>query len=75
MYVALGSDDPLCYYFADDNGYYFPVIVKNTAKYIKSCSQKIVDWIRALRAEGKKVFLLTNSFIDYTNVLMNFAVG
>ncbi|XP_074609660.1 5'-nucleotidase domain-containing protein 1-like isoform X1 [Acropora palmata] len=61
--------------FSDDNGYYFPVIVKNTAKYIKSCSQKIVDWIRALRAEGKKVFLLTNSFIDYTNVLMNFAVG
>ncbi|XP_073238893.1 5'-nucleotidase domain-containing protein 1-like [Porites lutea] len=61
--------------FSDQNGYFFPVITKNTSKFIKPCSKKIIDWIKSLRDGKQKVFLLTNSYIDYTNLLMNFAVG
>ncbi|XP_068707515.1 5'-nucleotidase domain-containing protein 1-like [Montipora foliosa] len=61
--------------FSDHNGYFFPSMVKDTAKFIKPCSKKIVEWIKTLKAGQQKIFLLTNSFIDYTNVLMNFAVG
>lgn len=61
--------------FSDRNGYFFPSMVKDTAKFIKPCSKKIVEWIKTLKAGQQKIFLLTNSFIDYTNVLMNFAVG
>lgn len=50
-------------------------MAKHTAKYIKPCSQNIIDWIKALKAGGQKVFLLTNSYIDYTSLLMNYAVG
>ena len=62
-------------FFSDQNGYFFPVIAKNTSKFIKPCSKKIIDWIKSLRDGKQKVFLLTNSYIDFTNLLMNFAVG
>ena len=56
-------------------GYYFSNVVKNTSKFVKPCSKKIIEWIKSLKGGKQKVFLLTNSFIDYTNLLMNYAVG
>ena len=37
--------------------------------------KELVPMLRALRASGKKVFLLTNSLWDFTNVVMNFLVA
>ena len=67
---------PIQFYFSDQKGsYFFPGMVKNTAKFVKPCSKKIIDWIKALKDGKQKVFLLTNSYIDYTNLLMKYAVG
>ena len=46
-------------------------VAANPAKYMDS-GEEIVPLLKALRASGKKVFLLTNSLWDYTNVVMNF---
>ena len=56
-------------------GYYFSSVAKNTSKFVKPCSKKIMEWIKSLKEGKRKVFLLTNSFIDYTNLLMDYAVG
>ncbi|XP_020623824.1 5'-nucleotidase domain-containing protein 1-like [Orbicella faveolata] len=61
--------------FGAQQGYYFSNVVKNTSKFVKPCSKKIIEWIKSLKGGKQKVFLLTNSFIDYTNLLMNYAVG
>ena len=62
-------------FFSDQTGYFFPGLVKNTSKFIKPCSKEIIDWIKSLQGGKQKVFLLTNSYINYTNLLMNYAVG
>lgn len=56
-------------------GYFFSSMEKNTSKFVKPCSKQITDWIKSLKGGKQTVFLLTNSFIDYTNLLMNYAVG
>ena len=56
-------------------GNYFPTLREETAKYVKPCAQELIQWLSSLRNDGKQVFLLTNSFIDYTSLLMDFAVG
>lgn len=43
-------------------------------KYIES-EPGIVDMLKRLRLSGRKVFLLTNSLFDYTNVVMNHICG
>ena len=44
------------------------------AKYIVP-DDNLVPMLTQYRLAGKKVFLLTNSLFDYTNVVMNFLVG
>ena len=46
-------------------------VAANPGKFMDS-GEEIVPLLKALRASGKKVFLLTNSLWDYTNVVMNF---
>ena len=44
----------------------------------QSISYRMITWYpcsRSIPLAGKKVFLLTNSLFDYTNVVMNFLVG
>lgn len=61
--------------FGAQQGYYFSSVKQNTSKFVKPCSKKIIEWIKSLKEGKQTVFLLTNSFIDYTNLLMNYAVG
>jgi len=48
-------------------------VMKNPEKYILY-DDGIVPMLQQLRKAGKKVFLLTNSLYDYTNVVMNYLV-
>ena len=49
-------------------------VAGNPGLYIHS-DDALVPMLKALRASGKKVFLLTNSLWDFTNVVMNFLVA
>ncbi|EKX41962.1 hypothetical protein GUITHDRAFT_112094 [Guillardia theta CCMP2712] len=49
-------------------------VAQDPGKYIQS-EPGIVDMLRRYRRSGRKVFLLTNSLWDYTNVVMNFICG
>ena len=46
-------------------------VAANPSKFMDSGAE-IVPLLKALRASGKKLFLLTNSLWDYTNVVMNY---
>lgn len=48
-------------------------MASDPGKYIHR-DDALVPMLRALRASGKKVFLLTNSLWDFTNVVMNYLV-
>ncbi|KAK3738461.1 hypothetical protein QZH41_017091, partial [Actinostola sp. cb2023] len=61
--------------FQAKKGNYFQSIIENPSKYIKPCPQKVINWIKSLSDEKRKVFLLTNSYIDYASFLLEFAVG
>jgi len=49
-------------------------VAQDPGIYIQS-EPGIVDMLRRYRRSGRKVFLLTNSLWDYTNVVMNFISG
>ncbi|XP_078356081.1 5'-nucleotidase domain-containing protein 1-like, partial [Oculina patagonica] len=61
--------------FGAQHGYFFHTLENNISTFVKPCSKKITNWIKSLKGGKQQVFLLTNSFIDYTNLLMNYAVG
>ena len=48
-------------------------VAENPSKYITKDAD-LVPLLKALRASGKQVFLLTNSLWDYTNVVMNYLI-
>ena len=62
-------------FYQAGTGKFFPALREETKKYVKPCAQELVDWLLSLRSAGKQVFLLTNSYIDYTTLLLDFAVG
>ena len=72
MYISAFTSLPL---FPAKKGNYFQSIIENPSKYIKPCPQKVINWIKSLSDEKRKVFLLTNSYIDYASFLLEFAVG
>jgi len=49
-------------------------VSEDPAKYIQS-EPGIVDMLKRLRLSGRKVFLLTNSLFEFTNVVMNHIYG
>lgn len=71
LYIFSESFSPI----PAQQGYFFDRLENNISTFVKPCSKKITEWIKSLKAGKQQVFLLTNSFIDYTNLLMNYAVG
>eukprot|EP00045_Choanoeca_perplexa_P008751 m.82203 g.82203 ORF g.82203 m.82203 type:complete len:478 (+) comp14607_c0_seq1:40-1473(+) len=61
--------------FAKDGGHYFPALKADPARYVHPISSVVKDWLAALRHDGVKLFILTNSHADYTKLLMDFAFG
>lgn len=50
------------------------IVKKDLSKYIIK-SPEVVQGLERLRKHGKKLFILTNSFYDYTKALMDYAVN
>merc|ERR1719247_2768897 len=58
----------------DEGGVIKDQVAIEPSKYIIP-DDNLVPMLTQYRLAGKKVFLLTNSLFDYTNVVMNFLVG
>ena len=70
MYDEIRASVDLCH----RDGTLKRAVAEDPGKYIHA-DDALVPMLRALRASGKKVFLLTNSLWDFTNVVMNFLVA
>lgn len=55
-------------------GRYFPEICKHPEKYIQK-NEVFVDILEKLRSEDKMTFLLTNSHVQYTELIMKHSLG
>ena len=60
---------------AEHRGYFFSAIKENAKKYIKKCPDDVIRWFKDLRKAGKVLFLVTQSYIEYTRFLMEWALG
>ncbi len=70
MYDEIRASVDLCH----RDGTLKRAVAEDPGLYIHA-DKELVPMLRALRASGKKVFLLTNSLWDFTNVVMNFLVA
>ncbi|XP_028411756.1 5'-nucleotidase domain-containing protein 1-like isoform X2 [Dendronephthya gigantea] len=61
--------------FGDNKGYFYPALKADIAKYIKPTSKKLKEWLKKLRNNGKKVFLITNSQADFSMFVLENAFG
>jgi len=62
--------------FQVDRGTFFPEIKKNPANFVKPVSAATKEWLLAMRAAGKVVFLATSSNADYAKLILeNIFVG
>ncbi|BFZ10027.1 hypothetical protein BsWGS_13065 [Bradybaena similaris] len=62
-------------HFADCRGHFFKHMTKDMNKYATPASQQVKDWLRALRMNNRKLFLLTSSYPDFAAHVMNFILG
>ena len=70
MYDEIRASVDLCH----RDGTLKRAVAEDPGEYIHA-DDALVPMLRALRSSGKKVFLLTNSLWDFTNVVMNFLVA
>ena len=70
MYDEIRASVDLCH----RDGTLKRAVAEDPGKFIHA-DAALVPMLRALRASGKKIFLLTNSLWDFTNVVMNFLVS
>ena len=61
--------------FGAGGGFFFPVLKQQPETYIHRASQQLVDWLEGMRAKGARLFLLTNSHVDFASFLLTFAFG
>ncbi|XP_060658513.1 5'-nucleotidase domain-containing protein 1 [Drosophila nasuta] len=61
--------------FSNDKSLYFKAMRAEPQRYVLQSSRKLLDWLRELRANGKKLFLLTGSNIDFANLTATQALG
>jgi len=61
--------------FKKSSGIFFPSIIKDTSTYVKKCSKQLIDWVKMLKENGKTTMLITDSYGNFSNLLMEYAVG
>lgn len=61
--------------YAKHEGGFFPAWKENTVKYVEQCSDSVKKWLKGLKNEGKKTFILTSSFNDYAVHSMEHILG
>jgi len=60
--------------FHDKKGTFFPAIQKDPEKFIVP-RPKVTRWLRELKEKGIRIFLVTNSHVDFASHLMDTAFG
>ena len=58
-----------------DQGNFFPQWKSNTGVYVQKASESLKNWMKRLKKNNKKVFLLTSSFNDFAMASMEFVFG
>ena len=59
----------------EEKGMFFLSMKNDVAKYVKRTPKKVLDWVRNLRKAGKVTFLATDSFADFADCMLQYAVG
>ncbi|EDW79484.2 uncharacterized protein Dwil_GK20501 [Drosophila willistoni] len=62
-------------HFSNDISSYFKDMKAEPQKYVLKTSPKVINWLEQLRSNGKKLFLLTGSNIDFANLTATQALG
>ena len=60
---------------SENRGYFYPALKADVHKYVKPSSEKLKVWLKKLREEGKKLFLITNSQADFSMFVLENAFG
>ncbi|XP_037938549.1 5'-nucleotidase domain-containing protein 1 [Teleopsis dalmanni] len=61
--------------FSNGQSLYFNALRAEPERYILHTSDKVLQWLKTLRASGKAVFLITGSNIDFANFTASYALG
>ena len=61
--------------FVDEKGGFYPQWKKDTGRYLYPCSDEVKQWLRKLKQNNKKLFILTSSRVDFAEASMNFVLG
>ncbi|XP_058810571.1 5'-nucleotidase domain-containing protein 1 [Phymastichus coffea] len=59
----------------NNTGHFFSALQENPDKYINKSNEKVLTWIRNLKENNKKTFLITGSNSDFVEVTTNYALG
>lgn len=59
----------------EEKGMFFLSMKNDVAKYVKRTPKKVLDWVRNLRKAGKVTFLATDSYADFADCMLQYAVG
>lgn len=62
-------------FFELDQNEYFPAIRRNPDLFVEKIQPAVFDLLRSLKAEGKIIFLLTSSYVDYAEFLLDHIFG
>nr|XP_002127635.1 5'-nucleotidase domain-containing protein 1-like [Ciona intestinalis] len=58
--------------FSGGNSMFFEELKSNPGKYLHKCPDVVKTWLKALKAEGKVLFLLTSSHCDFAKHVMDY---
>jgi len=58
-----------------DQGHFFPNIKRNPEKFLHKVPDTLLEFVKILQRQNKKVFLMTNSRADFTEVVCDYALG
>ncbi|KAK9890456.1 hypothetical protein WA026_010542 [Henosepilachna vigintioctopunctata] len=61
--------------FQSDKSTFYAEIKSNPEKYYYKCSKKLLSWLKSLRKQGKLLYLLTNSHVDFASFTASCCIG
>ncbi|CAG9759953.1 unnamed protein product [Ceutorhynchus assimilis] len=62
-------------HFQNEKGKYFSEIKNHPEKYYYKCSGHLINWLTSLKASGKKLFLITGSYVDFASHTASHTLG
>lgn len=61
--------------FAAKSGRFFPALQAEPSKFLHRLTDEEVEFLRLMRSRGKKIFLMTNSQMDFAELVMQTVLG